>query len=665
MGGRSAGAPPRTLRRLAAAAGIETAYVDVFGRRCAATTETLVGVLQAMGLPLRAPEDSGRELSRLESKRADRPCDPVIVAWRGAGQVRLRQGLGKTRLTLLLEGGGEMNWVHRGGTARLPPRVPIGIHTLRVEARSVESTATVLAAPAHCHQPEGRSLGVFVPLYALRSGRSWGTADVTDLRRLMDWADQVGAGLVGTLPLLACFLEDPFDPSPYAPASRLFWNPLYADVLAAPEAAASPEIRRLLSSEEFRRDVLAARGGGHVDYRRAWALKRRVLERLAEVAYGTEAGRRRIRATLRANPELERFAEFMAGDGREPGGTGPARIYEREKRFHVYAQVLIGAQMRTLAARNGAGLYLDLPIGVHARGFDVRRYPDQFATSATVGAPPDAFFVRGQNWGFPPMHPEGSRHAGHGYFIASVRHHMQHARALRIDHVMGLHRLYWIPQGMDGQMGAYVRYPAEELYAILCIESQRARCRVIGENLGTVPPAVGQALRMRRILGMWIGVFEEPPKRGRWGAKGTLAAMGTHDTPTFGGFWTERDIPLRCALGHLTEAAVSRERQSRGNWRRNFWNALVRQGEVSGRSDPRAAHEGILEALARGPSEVVLASLEDLWLEPDPQNVPGTFDEHVNWRRRCARTLEEITAADDWKELLRRVSSRLCSAGGR
>ncbi|HZD06575.1 MAG TPA: 4-alpha-glucanotransferase, partial [Longimicrobiales bacterium] len=400
-----------------------------------------------------------------------------------------------------------------------------------------------------------RRWGTFLPLHALRSARSRGAGDLADLRALAGWTGQRGGSLVGTLPLYDTFLGErgPFDPSPYAPVSRLFWNPFWIALEEAPGLEAAPEARALLEDGEVREASRLLREADRVDYRRVMALKRRVLEALARAhqgggphGLGTELTR-----WVADDPEALAYARFRAAveatgrpwaewEGRARAGDATAlQPPDDGVRYHVYAQWAVERQLEELAGATSTGLYLDLPLGAHPHGFDHWRHRSLFAEGFTVGAPPDAFFEGGQDWGFPPMHPHRSGEDGHGYFAACLRRAMEVSGALRLDHVMALHRLFWVPEGEGAARGVYVRYPSDELWAVLCLESHRSRTEVVGEDLGTVPPDVPRVMERHEVRRMWVLPFEvaagEEGKPYRVGlpSADSVACLDTHDLPPF------------------------------------------------------------------------------------------------------------------------------------
>jgi 4-alpha-glucanotransferase len=290
--------------------------------------------------------------------------------------------------------------------------------------------------------------------------------------------------------------------------------------------------------------------------------------------------------------------------------------------------------------------YLDFPLGVSGTGYDVWRERDVFVRDASGGAPPDAFFTKGQNWGFPPLHPERIREQGYGYLIAALRRHLEHARVLRFDHVMGLHRLYWIPQGMEASDGAYVGYPAKEWWAILALESHRYRAQIVGENLGTVPDAVNEAMARHRIQEMYVLQYEMNPERRhllRPVPVHSIASLNTHDMPQFAAYWEGSDIDDRVDLGLLSADEAEEEHRGRAARRLKLIDVLRERGLLEPETvRSQAVLEACLSFLAASPAPMVIVNLEDLWQEKEPQNTPGTFRERPNWRRKTRYNLEEI-----------------------
>lgn len=677
------------LRELARLYGIETSYQDARGRFVEAGPESLLPVLRALGAPLETEDDAAEALEERLRELAERVIEPVLVAWDGrAPAAVLRFGSGSGRLTCRfdLDGGERWAWEKElsalpeasadGRLLSLPDNLPMGYHHLRVEHEGRSGEALVISAPTRAFAGDGKPLwGIFLPLYALHTRESWGAGDFSDLERLAEWTAGLGGGVVATLPMLAQFLDEPFEPSPYAPASRLFWNELFLDPRRVPELEICAEAKRILESAEHRREMEELRKNPLVDHGRLMALKRRVLEELARQFFADPSPDRRdaYEAFAESRPELETYAAFRAvGERRgEPWQSWPERLREGtlapadwdedDRRYHLWVQWITDQQVSAMAEearRRGPGLYLDLPLGVHASSYDVWRYRELFAEGIAAGAPPDSLFTGGQNWGFPPLLPERLREHGYDYLIESLRHHLRYSGLLRIDHVMQLYRLFWIPEGMDASAGVYVRYPVDELFAVLSLESHRHQAIVVGENLGTVPPEIGEAMDRHDVLGMYVVQYElQPGSPGlRTPPARSAASLNTHDMPTFRAFWEARDVAVLQQLGFYDEGQAREERERRAALRRQILEELPPEE----RSDERA-HAGVLrrllEILAASPARMVLVNLEDLWGEAEPQNVPGTHTERPNWRRKARYGFEELSAKPEVVDALRRVDA--------
>jgi 4-alpha-glucanotransferase len=456
-----------------------------------------------------------------------------------------------------------------------------------------------------------------------------------------------GGDLVTVLPLLPTFNADPPDPSPYSPVSRLFWSELILDLEGAhrPTGAVTT-----------------------LDVTRGEAEVRAALARYPVPDSALQDG------------ELVRYAHFRGAQkrlGRNwrnwPSGARGGKLEVQhldadEERYHLVAQTLVRRQLRDLRERldrDGMRLGLDLAVGVHPDGYDPWSRQSLFGDGMSVGAPPDAGFPSGQDWGFSPVLPEASRREGHRYLAASIAHQARLAGVLRVDHIMAWTRLYWIPHGMGLAEGTYVSYPAEELFAILTLESHRHHCEVVGENLGNVPPEIDKALPRHRIWGMYLAQFQD------WTGKdsgsppapptdGDMALIGTHDTPTFAGWLAGNDIGERVRyglLGEQTAPTVRTERSQAGE-------ALARRFDRA--DDPRALLADLLEWLGRSESPLVVPWLEDLWLEDEGVNLPGTPSSlRPNWQRPMRRLLDEIFSDAEIDELIRHLDHARRARGSR
>jgi 4-alpha-glucanotransferase len=675
------------LRALARLYHVQGAYTDIFGRRRVATPDSLLRVLHSLGAPLSDVSDAPEALRAREAALAAEAVSPVVVITAGRRPViTIRPNRAqKVEVELIREdGGGAQRWTVPGTRARrsttvaLPGPLAPGYHQLHVVQGAARSQATVIVAPVRAYSPPGpeKAWGVFLPLYALRTAADWGAGNFSGLRALGEWAGTLGGSVVATLPLLPVFLDRPFDPSPYAPVSRRFWNEFYVDVERVPELGDAPRAQALIASPGFQRGLRRQRRDRLVDYQGQMQQQRTALEALADAFFRHAASARRdaFERFTRAHPAASDYAAFRAVMERQGRSwtTWPARAREgrlrgtdydeRVKRYHLYAQWIAQEQF-TAAGRalrsSGGMVYVDLPLGVHTWGYDAWRDRDVFAAGVSTGAPPDTFFGQGQNWGSPPLHPQRLRSQGYRYFIECIRHHLAHASLLRIDHVMGLHRFFWIPHGVAAADGVYVRYPAREFYAILALESVRHRAMIVGENLGTVPDYVTRAMRAHRVLQTYVVQYALRPDRAaplQPVPNDAVAALNTHDMPPFGGFWTGRDLRDLRALGQLTAAQAASEWRRRRAMLRTLGGWLGRTRGLRAPVTARRMLRALLAVLGVGPARLVLVNLEDLWLEAEPQNTPGTADQRPNWRRKAAYTLEQIRTSPAVRRTLRELN---------
>jgi 4-alpha-glucanotransferase len=492
----------------------------------------------------------------------------------------------------------------------------------------------------------------------------------------LEFAAQRGASFVGTLPLLATFLDELFNPSPYAPVSRLFWNEFYLDIERIPELRQSLVASTLVESAGFQQELERSRAAPLVEYRRLMALKRTLLEEMMQVLLHQHSERAEsFQQFVTNHPLAPDYAAFRAKVEREgrsweqwpavnrDGILRSGDFDERVKNYHLYAQWLADEQLDGLRQKSkgdrAAALYLDFPLGVNRDGYDVWREREVFALGASGGAPPDPFFTKGQNWGFPPLQPEALRQQGYRYYIQCVRHHLQRAGMLRIDHVMGLHRSYWIPHGFASTEGVYVHSHPEEFYAVLSLESHRHQAQIIGENLGTVPPYVNAAMARHNVFGMQVSQFlvsADPWQALQDVPRGTVASLNTHDTPTFAGFWNGADIRDRVDLGVLSAPEAEMLYRERTAQCERFLHELVSLGELArGTRDLIDILRAWLFHLAGTNAALLLVNLEDLWLETGPQNVPGTWEERPNWQRKARLVLEQISATSAIDEVLKKI----------
>jgi 4-alpha-glucanotransferase len=626
----------KALRSLARALGVHTRYADGLGRRVVVAPETLVRVCAALGAPIERPGDAAGALrAHWETTKAGL-APPVLVAWDGSlapvkissdRPVEAQVHIGEGRVVLL---------ERSGDVFRSSEPLPSGYHRLTIEVSGRSETSTIIAAPREAWRRPGshRSWGVGTHLAALRSARSRSLGDLRDLESLCRWIGERGGDLVTVLPLAPTFNTQWPEPSPYSPVSRLFWSELILDLGEAHRPAAAPAALDVTRGDAEVRAALAGQPGP---------------------------------PPSELDEELVRYARFRGAQARlgrnwrdwpqaaRAGSLTRDQVDAEEERFHLLAQTLARRQLRGLRQRldhDGFRLGLDLAVGGHPDGYDPWSRQTLFVDGMSVGAPPDQGFPSGQDWGFSPVLPGASRREGHRYLAAAIAHQAGLAGVLRVDHIMAWTRLYWIPHGFGLHDGTYVSYPAEELFAVLTLESNRHRCEVVGENLGTVPREIFQALPRHRIWGMYLAMFQAsdgpdvaPP------TAADMALIGSHDTPTFAGWLKGNDIADRVRYGLLAESGVPTVAEER--WRAIGWVAAHLGSTVE---DPRAFLSALLEWLGRSDSPLVVPWLEDLWLEEVAVNLPGTpSSTRPNWQRPMRRLLDEIFTDPEVDGLLRRL----------
>jgi 4-alpha-glucanotransferase len=526
----------------------------------------------------------------------------------------------------------------RAGHGPLPASLPLGYHDLDREGAT--GPVRVIVTPPACHLPAGlRTWGWAAQLYSVRSEASWGVGDLGDLAALGRWTRSLGAGVVLVNPVHAVAPGAPQEASPYYPSSRSFRNPLYLRVEEVPGARGVAEV------EEAARAGRALNAAPLIDRDEVWALKSRALEavwRASGARQGRDAGFARFSA--RRGAALERFAAFCAISEVHPGRwqDWPAELHRPDSRavasfvaahadrvrYHAWLQGLVEQQLERAGA--AVGVVTDLAIGADPGGADAWMWQDSLAAGVRVGAPPDEFNLSGPDWGFPPFDPWRLRTARFEPFVEVVRASLAYAGGIRIDHVAGLFRLYWIPPGLGSDRGLYVRYPWEELLAILALESVRAGAWVVGEDLGTVEPWVREELARRDILSTRVMWFEDAPPSAY--PERSLAVATTHDLPTVAGVWTGHDLTDQRACGVEPDPGADAGMKHRLQ-------------QLTGLPDDAAVGEVVAQTYARlaeAPSAVLLAGLEDALLVPWRPNLPGTVAERPNWCRALPEPLEAL-----------------------
>ncbi|MDR3437753.1 4-alpha-glucanotransferase [Telmatospirillum sp.] len=590
----------------------------------------------------------------------------------------------------------------------LLPGVPLpGIHRLRVSDEEM-AAMTLIVAPSRAHLPSAiergqRLWGYATQLYALRSERNWGVGDFSDLADLAGRTASQGGAAVGFNPLHALFASRPERFSPYSPSSRTFLNIAFIDVEAVPDVRESAEAKRLLVSTGFQTRLAAARAAELVDYPAVAALKRPMLaacwqsfrkrhlagdpdDRGADFRRFQQAGGRNLRlfATFEA---LQ--AEFLARDPtlgywrawpptyHDPDGPGVrafAETHGERIEFHIYLQWVADTQLRAAKAecdRVGMpiGLYRDLAVGIADDGAEAWANQSLLCLGVSVGAPPDPLNLSGQDWGLVPFNPLALRDAAYLPFLDVLEANMRHAGAMRLDHAMSLQRLYWVPQGAKADQGAYVRYPVDDLFRLTVLASRRQRCLIIGEDLGTVPEGFRERMVEKSILGYRLLVFEKDQGKARPAEvypSQALVGFGTHDLPSLAGWWKGIDVEARRKLTLYPDPAMGdAEMLARAEDRRLLVEVLADAGllEPTFPVDPEIEPDRLRKLaiavhvfLARTPAKLLMVQFEDLLGMTSQMNLPGTVDQHPNWRLRYPLDIAAMLAEPDLTEIAAMLS---------
>lgn len=703
--------PMDDLQRAARRYGIRTSYRDIWGRLQEPPRDTLRALLKALGAS-ETEEPPARS-------RADDPGRPLLDPWivvsqdeasnglplrlRGLAMNRGRPGLIRAWVQVREERGeifyeGE---VTGEGVARIrvpvPRLLPLGYHRLTVSLEgpggTQEGEARLVCCPARCYGPRrgekgGRVWGVGLGLQCLVSGRNWGGGDLRDLEELASWLSrELDAGFVGLLPIHHVANRLPYNVSPYFPSSRLYRNLLILDLESIPEFPHCVEAQRLASAET----LASLRDTPLVDVPAVARLKTQVLRALFEVFLrgngsddrATPRGLSFRDYVLREGEPLLLFATFLALEERFLGQDPPlwtwrqwpapyqdpcsdaVRDFQRSQPkavlFHQWVQWLIHEQVLRVQQRARGtgmpiGLMQDMALGMDPCGADAWAYPKAYVRGVTVGAPPDDFSPLGQNWGIPPMNPLYLLREGFEPWVNLLQQNLEGAGALRLDHVMGLFRLFWIPEGGSPRDGTYVTYPARELLLLLALESHRHSAFIVGEDLGTIEPRIRRGLRDAQVLSTRLLYFQRD-RHGRFlhpsrYPRQAMVSITTHDLPTMVGFWEGRDIRWRRDLGLFPEAeaanrACEERREARKALLRRLGDLGLLPSGVTERGDDipdwsETLQGAVIRMLAATPCQIVMIGLDELLLEEEQLNLPGTLEGHPNWRRRSRLSLEAM-----------------------
>ncbi|GAA2752143.1 4-alpha-glucanotransferase [Amnibacterium kyonggiense] len=665
--------PDQPLVDLAHAHRVSTSFTDWKGVTQAVSAETLTAVLRALGVDPADPAAALQDAWDAPWRRTLPACTTAVQGVDRLVWVHVPDGA-PAALAVELELGGRRDleqvdqWVEprevdgrRVGEAtfRIPGDLPLGYHRLVASSGDTTAAAPLVVTPARVGLPERmgdrRGWVLAAQLYSVRSAGSWGVGDLTDLTDLAVWAGaDLGADSVLVNPLHAAEPVPPLEPSPYLPSSRRFFNPLYLRVEAVPEIAALPSRARARFAVLARR-VRERASGDRIDRDAAWAAKREALRLLFAVprSAGREldlaAFRRREGVALTDFATWSVLAEVHGNDARtwpedlrspaSPAVVAFAEEHAEEIDFTCWLQWLLDeqlahAQEKALTTGMGVGVMHDLAVGVHPGGADAWRLGAAYARGVAVGAPPDPFNQLGQNWLQPPWRPDALEASAYAPFRDLIRAVLRHAGGVRVDHIIGLFRLWWVPEGQEADRGAYVYYDHEALIGVLALEAVRAQAVVVGEDLGVVDPSAREYFASRGILGTSILWFETadggalPAERWR---EQCLASVTTHDLPPTAGYLEGAHVRLRAELGLLTRPVEEELEADRAEQR--VWLDEVRsRGLLPEGADEEATVLALHRYLGLTPARLVSAALVDLVGDRRTQNQPGTLDEYPNWR---------------------------------
>jgi 4-alpha-glucanotransferase len=705
------------INRLARLRGIGDAYHDYRGELKFFSQQTKAGILSAMGCAVQDAAALAAEVAQLESVQGRKLLPAVATASGSHAGVEINvaaRDFGAVFLwSLRLEDGSQRNGrtstadcaeIWRGEVAGswitrrrfdLPCDLPPGYHELEVTLGGAADRCALIACASKCYQPaairEGRKLwGLSVQLYTLRSRENWGIGDFGDLGQLIRWAASFGAGFIGLNPLHALAPADPARSSPYSPSSRHFLNVMYIAVPAVAEFQYCEAAQRRAADPAFAARLSQLRSREHVDYAGVAESKFEILALLYQDFRVRHLGRDTERALsferfvgaggaplqLHARFDaLDRFFRATTGrasgwlswpeDFRDLNGAAAARFagdHPAEVEFYVYLQWLASEQLagaQSLARELGMpiGLYGDYAVGANPSGSETWMDPGSYCLGAEIGAPPDPLALKGQGWGTPPPDPAAMQAQRLEGFSRLIRNNMRHYGALRLDHVMSLFRLWWVPAGLSPAEGAYVHYPLHLLLTVLSLESERRTCLIVGEDLGVVPDEMRHAMPEFGLYHYKVMLFEKTDNRFRRPdeySRSALATPTTHDLPTLRSFWEGHDIALRRSLGLYPSAEIEHDIvRERAYDRERLLTALkdlaLNTALPANPNEPFTAElvHAVHLYLARSAAAMVALQLDDLLCMSDPVNVPGTSSEFPNWQRKLTMDIEDLAVRQD------------------
>lgn len=717
------------LNRAALEWRIEPEYWDIWKRHHVTPSRTKRAVLSGFGVEAESPEGLQAALDGVHRREWLRLAAPTVVlaedesdlpvrvpvphaASRLSMELRLEDGTSRTSSTSLAQapatGQTEIDGIgYVEKLVAVPSGLPFGYHELLLRIRNgPEASVRLIIAPRRAYRPEflqkdGKTAGIAIALYGVRSERNWGCGDLRDLYPLVDWAaGELRASFIALNPLHAIQNRRPYNTSPYLPNCIFYQNFIYLDVEAIDDFQRSRRAQCAWTSELVRAEVGALRASEHVEYERVAALKLRLLKLsyasfLRDFRKGTARALEFLEFVTVEGELLDRFATYCALDEhlhrqnpdlwiwpqwpaeyQDPHSEATRRFRKQRWRsvmFYQYLQWQLHVQLSAIhqyaSERMRIGLYHDLALATDRFGSDLWAHRPYFVPGCRVGSPPDDFSPSGQDWGFPPPNTDHHRETGYRLFTEGIRKNCRHGGALRIDHVMRFFRLYWIPDGVDATAGTYVRDRYADLVRILALESVRQKVLIVGEDLGTVEEAVQKTLARFGIFSYRLLYFEKNDagefKPAAAYPKQALVSSTTHDLPTLAGFWTGQDITARRAAGAIDSHGEQQQRQAREREKQRLLEVLFAH-KLLPDYYPRQAihlpewtgelHHAAIGFLASTPSQLLAINQEDLTKEMHQQNLPGTTMQYPNWGRKMRFSVEELATdrqARDFTAMLR------------
>ncbi|HHA1907110.1 TPA: 4-alpha-glucanotransferase [Enterobacter asburiae] len=682
----------KRLDSAAQAAGISLSYINAHGKPQSIGADTKRRLLDAM--------------HKADAKASVAPVPNVKVFTAGKKMPLTVEGRGEFSWLLTTEEGHQHKGHATGGkTLNLPAKLPEGYHTLTLTQDDLRFHCRVIVAPKRCYEPqallEGKKLwGACVQLYTLRSDSNWGIGDFGDLKKMLVDVGERGGAFIGLNPIHALYPANPESASPYSPSSRRWLNVIYIDVNALEDFKNSKEAQAWWKLSTTQQALKQARDADWVDYSTVTALKMAAL-RLAWKGF-----------SQRDDEQMAAFRQFVTQEGESlywqaafdalhayqvkedemrwgwpvwpeayqsvdtPEVKAFCEKYADEVDFYLWLQWLAYSQFAACwqvsqGYKMPIGLYRDLAVGVAEGGAETWCDRELYCLKASVGAPPDILGPLGQNWGLPPMDPHVMAARAYEPFIDLLRANMQNCGALRIDHVMSVLRLWWIPYGETADHGAYVQYPVDDLLSILALESKRHQCMVIGEDLGTVPVEIVSKLRDSGVYSYKVLYFENDHEKTFRAPKAypeqSMAVATTHDLPTLRGYWESGDLTLGKTLGLYPDEEVLRGLyQDRELSKQGLLDALHKQGCLPKRAGHKASLMSMTATLNRGLQRYIADSNSALlglqpedWIDmAEPVNIPGTSYQYKNWRRKLSTTLEKMFADDGVNRLIKDLDKR-------